>query len=995
MLAFEEYRLLGSAGFAKSPLDYEKQWQVDVAKWDLEGNEYHLTEDDWQQAIEREATLGRFSAAVDSARPNSTRPSSTRPSSTRPSSTRPDSTSPGSTRPGQRSIQKRRAVLDRGQVFGPFRILAELGSGALATVYLAEQLDLSERLVVLKVCSIATSEPQRIAQLQHPNIVQILSLHDVAGYQVICMPYVGATTFADMLSMQGGKAAKVPTSARTSFQLSTTISMRQREVQTLIDGIAAEVGKNLQIPQVGNSPWLERWEKLPFEQVVSELLYQAACGLEHAHQNGLVHSDLKPANILVGDDGKARLVDFNVAQQTIANSNANTVGGTLPYMAPEHLQSLMKNAWSAGPASDIYSLGIVAFQLLSGKLPFETTSGQLNYVIDQAIKQREQIRPTLSTSQASVDLRSIIEKMLEPELAGRYPSASELCEDLKRHLDQRPLRWAPNRSLTQRFHKWTKRHPKLSSATSVGSLAALLVFAMAMTFWSVQSRMRTSLAITQVSEFRAAMPEVLENAAIRWAFPELAEPLTEQVNGLVGLLGAGSESDSYRQSDAWNYVPAHERTRLATDLIKLKNVIEQQATISPLSHQLILTSSSTEDSKSLTMLANRIDPSADSRSIDKTSLDQLAEAILSFNLGHTDEAIELLQRLLDENPAQPTAWLLSGYSHIKNGNLTLAEQAYASSLALAPNQWRVWFCRGLVKLDVAKQSNRNEEFEEAALYFTRALELKPTLAEARFNRAICREHLRDTQAALEDAVKIADIDRIAIPAKLFCARQHMSLGQKELANDAMKKAFELKPQTANDFIELGICRMDSDPKQAIQDLLKANELRPATVLVLQNLAYLTMEVVPDPKVAETILNEWVTAVPRSAVAVASRAVHRARQSRLALALDDARLAIKLTPTARETAQIASVYALVARATVDPQESKQCRDQAFAHLANALQQDWKLVAEISQDPDLLTLGDNTGDDTRLTRMLGTAASLMQLPKLAQDTKAASESKSGGK
>ena len=305
-------------------------------------------------------------------------------------------------------------MLDRGQVFGPFRILAELGSGALATVYLAEQLDLSERLVVLKVCSIATSEPQRIAQLQHPNIVQILSLHDVAGYQVICMPYVGATTFADLLAMQGDKSAKVPTSARTSFQLSTTISMRQREVQTLIDGIAAEVGKNLQIPQVSNSPWLDRWKKLPFEQVVAELLYQAACGLENAHQNGLVHSDLKPANILVGDDGKARLVDFNVAQQTIANSNSNTVGGTLPYMAPEHLQSLMKNAWSAGPASDIYSLGVVAYQLLSGKLPFETTSGQLNYVIDQAIKQREQIRPTLSTSQASVDLRSIIEKMLEP-----------------------------------------------------------------------------------------------------------------------------------------------------------------------------------------------------------------------------------------------------------------------------------------------------------------------------------------------------------------------------------------------------------------------------------------------------------------------------------------------------------------------------------------------------------------------------------------------------
>lgn len=878
-------------------------------------------------------------------------------------------------------------MLDAGQVFGPFRILAEIGSGALATVYLAEQLDLSERLVVLKVCSMATSEPQRIAQLQHPHIVQILSLHDVAGYQVICMPYVGATTFADILAMQS-EAAKVPTSARTSFELSTTISMRQREVQTLIDGIAAEVGKNLQIPSVGNSPWLERWKKLPFEQVVSELIYQAACGLEHAHQNGLVHSDLKPANILVGDDGKARLVDFNVAQQTIITSHASTVGGTLPYMAPEHLQSLMKNVWNAGPASDIYSLGVVAYQLLSGKLPFETTSGQLSCVIEHAVKQREQVRPALTASQASVDLRTIIAKMLEPQLTRRYQSASELCEDLRRHLEHRPLKWAPNRSWTQRLHKWTQRHPKLSSATSVGSLAAILVLAIAIAFWSVQSRLRQRLASQQVADFQAAMPEVLENAAIRWAFPELAEPMAEQVDELLGLLGVDNQDGAY---EAWQHMPVAERTRLANDLIKLKNVVEQQATISPLSHQMVLASVSTENSQNLTKLAYRIDPSVDTRSVTETPLDRLTEAILAFNLGHTDESIESLKRALADDPKQPTAWLLLGYGYVKHGNLTLADHAYASSLALAPTQWRVWFCRGLAKLEVAQQSHRQEEFAEAAEYFTRALELKPTLAEAKFNRAICREHLNDTQAALEDAKQVVDIDRIAIPALLFCARQHINLGQKEPADVAMKKAFALTPKSVNDFIELGISRMDLAPKQAIQDLLNANELRPATILVLQNLAYLAMEVVADPKLADTVLNDWVAAAPRSAVAIASRAVHHARQSRLELALDDAKLATNLTPSARETAQIASVYALVARATVNPQEASQCRNQAFALLASALQQDWKLAAEISRDPDLLTLG----DDTRLTRMLGTAASLMQLPKLAQDTKATSESKSDGK
>ena len=949
LLAFEEFRLLSSVGVSVSPLEYAQHWQVDIAKWDFEGNEYHLTEDDWQQASERESTSARLSAQTDPARPLSAR-----------------------------STPRRRAVLECGQVFGPFRILVELGSGALASVYLAEQLDLSERLVVLKVCSYVTSEPQRIAQLQHPNIVQLLSLHDVAGYQVLCMPYVGATTFADILALQ-------TTSARMSMELLTTISSRQREVQTLINGVVSEVRKAPQIPQIDKSPWLERWQKLPFERVACELLYQAACGLEHAHQQGLVHSDLKPANILLGDDGKARLVDFNVAQNTIATSPANTIGGTLPYMAPEHLQSLMKNVWSAGPASDIYSLGVVAHQLLSGKLPFEPVTGPLSFVIEQSVKQRQQVRPTLTATQASADFRTMIEKMLEPALSRRYQSTSELCEDLRRHLDHQPLKFASNRSLLQRLHKWTQRHPRLSSATSVGSLAGICVLAIAIASWAVQSSLRRQLASKQVAEFRAALPQVFVNAASRWAFPELAEPLGEQVDGLVALLGV----DKQAQSDGyWQYVSSWERSRLAADLMRLKDVVEQEATISLQSHELVVNSRSTEAAHSLKKLAYSIDASVDTRQIPESPLDQLAAAILNFNSGHSGDAINALRNSLADDPQQPAAWLLLGYCFVKDGNLTLADQAYASSLALVPNQWRVWFCRGLVKLEAAKISNRGQEFSEAADYFTRTLDLKPTLVEARYNRAICREHLGDTQGALEDGEKTVDEDRVAIPANLFCARQYLKLGQTEPANAALQRAFEATPLTANDFIELGMSRMASQPKQAVLDLVAANRLRPATILVLQNLAYLTMEVVPDPELAETIINDWVAAAPQSAVAVASRAVFRARQSQSKLAVEDALVAANLTPSAREIAQIASVYALVARASSDSQEARQFRDQAFKLLATALQQDWKLVAEISRDPDLMTLG----HDRRFNLLLASTAALLQLPQIAQETQGPSESKS---
>ncbi len=955
LLAFEEFRLLNAAGVSVAPEEYAKQWQVDVSQWDLEGKEYHLTDEDWREASEREATSIKSISANDSVRPPSTR-----------------------------TVPRRRAVLESGQVFGPFRILVEIGSGALATVYLAEQLDLSERLVVLKVCSIATSEPQRIAQLQHPNIVQILSLHDVAGYQVICMPYVGATTFADILAMQSGKGTKSATSTRTSIQVSTTISLRQREVQTLIDGVALEVGRKPQIPQLNNAPWLDRWKKSPFEQVVTELLYQATCGLEHAHQNDLVHSDLKPANILLGDDGKARLVDFNVAQQAISGAHANTIGGTLPYMAPEHLQSLIKNVWNAGPASDIYSLGVVAYQLLTGKLPFETATGPLSYVVEQSLKQRQQVRPALSASHATSDLRSIIEKMLEPDLSRRYRSASDLCEDLKRHLEHRPLRWATNRSLSQRIRKWTLRHPKLSSASSVGGFAVVCVLALVMAFWSVNSRLQGRLASKQVAEFEAALPGVLENAASRWAFPELAEPLPDQVSALVRLLGTGNSTTDR----PWQFVAMSERSRIAADLIKLKSVIEQEVTVSPQAHQLQIQKGSSDIGTRLSELAIQIDPDVNQSTVPSTQLDRLAAAVMSFGAGDTKTAIQSLQDSLAEDSKQPTAWLLLGYCNVKIGNLTLAEQAYASSLALAPDQWRVWFCRGSVKLESAKSSNRKEEFLEAAEYFSRALELKPDLGDALYNRAICREHLGDVKGALEDGLKIVGNDRIAIPANLFCARQYAKLGQNDQAEAAIKRAYGLTPAMANDFIELGVSRLTSDPKQALQDLLEAHRLRPGTILVIQNLAYLTMEVVPNAELAKRVLDDWAAIVPQSAVAIASRGVFHARQGDAKAAVDDAQLAQRLSPSSREIAQISSIYALIARATTEPQAAKQYRDQAFVLLATALQQDWKLVAEISRDPDLLTLQ----TDPRFNVMLGTAASLLQLPKFAKESKVTSELKS---
>ena len=99
-----------------------------------------------------------------------------------------------------------------------------------------------------------------------------------------------------------------------------------------------------------------------------------ADGLAHAHERGILHRDLKPANILLGDDGEPLLLDFNLAADTKLRGPASAalIGGTLPYMAPEHLQALRGEDRTLDARSDLYSLGVILFELLTGNHPFET-----------------------------------------------------------------------------------------------------------------------------------------------------------------------------------------------------------------------------------------------------------------------------------------------------------------------------------------------------------------------------------------------------------------------------------------------------------------------------------------------------------------------------------------------------------------------------------------------------------------------------------------------
>ena len=355
-----------------------------------------------------------------------------------------------------------------GGDFLGFRLSGELGRGAFARVFLARQGGLADRLVALKVSADVAGESHALARLQHTNVVPIYSVHRRGSLQAVCMPYLGATTLADTLASVRSQAA-LPNSGEGLLS-----SLRSRKVSSasagrekvgaatvvLEDDTSETQETGMSVPPVDDAlpdapppPQVERLRGLGYVPAVLWIAARVADGLAHAHERGILHRDLKPANILFSDDGEPVLLDFNLAAETNARAGAAValVGGTLPYMAPEQLSAFRKSQPSVDPRSDVYSLGVILYELLTGAHPFPIRNGELDTILPEMIADRlasvadvRGANPVVSPAVAS-----IVRHCLESDPARRYASARELQEDLARQLDHRPLLHAPDPSVAR------------------------------------------------------------------------------------------------------------------------------------------------------------------------------------------------------------------------------------------------------------------------------------------------------------------------------------------------------------------------------------------------------------------------------------------------------------------------------------------------------------------------------------------------------------------
>ena len=252
-------------------------------------------------------------------------------------------------------------------------------------------------------------------------------------------------------------------------------------------------------------------------------LFALICdAVHHAHQKGVIHRDLKPGNILVTEQGQPKILDFGVArvtdrdlQTTTVHTDVGQILGTIPYMSPEQV---VGDAAALDIRSDIYALGVILHELLTGALPYDLG----NKPIHEAARIIREETPTPLSSRNRVlrgDVETIVAKALEKEKERRYASANDLAEDVRRYLADEPIVARPP-SVTYQVSKFARRHRVLVGAIATVFFALLVGIA------------GTGWGLVQATKARAMAEEQTQHAVQQ---TEIANSVTEFLVSVVGL----------------------------------------------------------------------------------------------------------------------------------------------------------------------------------------------------------------------------------------------------------------------------------------------------------------------------------------------------------------------------------------------------------------------------------------------------------------------------
>jgi serine/threonine protein kinase len=337
-----------------------------------------------------------------------------------------------------------------GQKIDDFDLLVELGKGAFGSVFLARQISM-QRLVALKLSADKGNEPQTLATLEHPNIIRVYDQRTLPGQKV------------RLLYMQfapGGTLAEVCKHVRLTAPAARNGSLLMTAVREAVEksGTGAADTSRLE-RRLAASGWPE---------TVCRLGIQLAYALEHAHRQGVLHRDVKPANVLLTADGSPKLADFNISfcSQLDGASPAAYFGGSLAYMSPEQIEACNpaheREPKDLDGRSDLYSLAVVLWELLYGERPFYEDDMEQGWtaMLTAMAQRRRQDKP--SATQALRDpvamrLEHVLCKALSPDPDRRPPDGAAMAREILLCLN--PRAWDLVNNLKSGWRDFARRFP--------------------------------------------------------------------------------------------------------------------------------------------------------------------------------------------------------------------------------------------------------------------------------------------------------------------------------------------------------------------------------------------------------------------------------------------------------------------------------------------------------------------------------------------------------
>ncbi len=311
-----------------------------------------------------------------------------------------------------------------GDKLDEFQLLAELGSGAFATVFLARQETL-QRLVALKVSADRGTEPQTLAQLDHPHIVRVYDQRvlDDPKVRLLYMQYVAGGTLQRVVEL----VRKVPPGERSG--------------RLLLEAVNAALDDRGESPPADSSA-RARLAQCTWPEAVCWLGIRLASALAYAHRRGVLHRDIKPANVLLAADATPKLVDFNISFSSALDgaTPAAYFGGSLAYMSPEQLEACNpkhpRQPGELDARADIFSLGVVLWELLTGERPYRDEQLDAGWTQTlEAMVNRRRVgveKDVLSKLPRSVQpgMQHVLLDCLASDAADRIESGDELARQL-------------------------------------------------------------------------------------------------------------------------------------------------------------------------------------------------------------------------------------------------------------------------------------------------------------------------------------------------------------------------------------------------------------------------------------------------------------------------------------------------------------------------------------------------------------------------------------